>query len=95
MARVRFLGIVRDWMRCARMEVPADTLREVLLAMRAQGGWRLEEKAFRDDGRLIPELELLVNGRNARFLRGADTALKPEDEVVVFIHRSWAEVPFM
>ena len=36
-----------------------------------------------------------ASGHNARFLQGADTVLKPEDEVVVFIHRSWAEVPFM
>ena len=34
MARVRFLGIVRDWMRCSRLEAPANTLREVLQAMR-------------------------------------------------------------
>lgn len=95
MAQVRFLGLVRDWMRCARLEAPADSLRDVVQAMRGTGGWRLEEKAFREDGRLIPEMEFLVNGHNARFLQGPDTALKPEDEVVVFVHRSWAEVPFM
>ena len=95
MARVRFLGIVRDWMGCDRLEAPADTLQEVLQAMREEGGWRFEERAFRNGGTLIPEMELLVNGHNARFLQGPDTALKPEDEIVVFIHRSWAEVPFM
>lgn len=95
MARVRFLGIVRDWMCCGRLEAPADTLREVLHAMRQKGGWRFEERAFRNGGHLIPEMEFLVNGQNARFLQGPDTALKPEDEIVVFIHRSWAEVPFM
>lgn len=95
MARVRFLGIVRDWMRCANLEAPADTLRDVLRAMRDKGGWRFEERAFRDASELIPEVEFLVNGHNARFLQGPNTALKPADEVVVFIHRSWAEVPFM
>lgn len=95
MARVRFLGIVRDWMRCDRLEAPADTLWGVLQAMRKTGSWRFEDRAYRNSGRLIPEIEFLVNGHNARFLQGADTALKPEDEVVVFIHCSWAEVPFM
>ena len=95
MARVRFLGIVRDWMRCNRLEVSANTLRVVLQAMRETGGWRFEDRAFRNGGGLIPEMEFLVNGHNVRFLQGADTVLKPEDEVVVFIHRSWAEVPFM
>jgi molybdopterin converting factor small subunit len=95
MPRVRFLGLVRDWMRCGNLETPADTLRDVLQAMREQGGWRFEEQALRDGGQPIPEMEFLVNGHNVRFLQGSDTALKPEDEVVVFIHRSWAEVPFM
>lgn len=95
MARVRFLGIVRDWMRCDRLGTSASTLREVIEAMREMGGWRLEEKAFRDGGGPIPELEFLVNGHNVRFLQNFDTPLRPEDEVVVFIHRSWAEVPFM
>ncbi len=95
MPRVRFLGLVRDWMRCGNLETPADTLGDVIQAMREQGGWRFEEQAFRDGGHPIPEMEFLVNGHNVRFLQGSDTALKPEDEVVVFIHRSWAEVPFM
>jgi molybdopterin converting factor small subunit len=95
MAQVRFLGIVRDWMHCSDLEAGADTLSDVLRAMREKGGWRFEEKAFRDGGHPISELEFLVNGHNARFLQGANTALKPEDEGVAFIHRSWAEVPFM
>lgn len=95
MARMRFLGLVRDWMRCSSLEADADSLREILRAMREKGGWRLEEKAFRNGDRPIPEMEFLVNGHNVRFLQGVDTALKPEDEVVVFLHRSWAEVPFM
>ncbi len=95
MVRVRFFGIVRDWMHCASMQVSADTVEEVLQGMREKGGWCFEEKALEDGGHLIPEMEFLVNGRNARFLQGPGTPLKPEDEVVVFIHRSWAEVPFM
>lgn len=95
MPRVRFLGLVRDWMRCGSLETPADTLRGVLQAMREEGGWRFEEKAFQDGRHPIPEMEFLVNGHNVRFLQGPDTALQPGDEVVVFIHRSWAEVPFM
>lgn len=95
MARLRFLGIVRDWMRCGSLETPAGTLREVLRAMREKGGWRLEGEAFRNGNQPIPEMEFLVNGVNIRFLRGLDTALAPDEEVVVFLHRSWAEVPFL
>ncbi len=95
MPRVRFLGIVRDWMRRNSLEAEADTLWDVLHAMREKGGWRFEERALRDGHHPIPEMEFLVNGHNVRFLQGANTPLKPEDEVVVFIHRSWAEVPFM
>jgi molybdopterin converting factor small subunit len=95
MARVRFLGIVRDWMHRERLEAPAGSLRELLQVMRERGGWRFEEQAFRDGGRPIPEMEFLVNGHNVRFLQGPDTRLQPEDEVTVFIHRSWAEVPFL
>ena len=46
--------------------------------MRETGGWRLEEKAFRD-GRPIPEMEFLISGHNVRFLQNFDTTLSPED----------------
>jgi sulfur-carrier protein len=39
---------------------------------------------FLDSGLLRPELQVLVNGRNVRFLSGLETVLKSGDEVAVF-----------
>jgi molybdopterin converting factor small subunit len=63
--------------------------------MRETGGRRLEENAFRDGGCPILEMEFLVNGRNVLFLQDLDTRMRPEGEVAVLGHQSWAEVPFL
>ncbi len=39
---------------------------------------------FLDTGLLKPELQVLVNGRNVRFLDGLQTDLRSGDEVAVF-----------
>ena len=39
---------------------------------------------FLDSGLLRPELQVLVNGRNVRFLDGLQTPLKGGDQVAVF-----------
>ena len=37
-------------------------------------------------GRLNPDVEVLVNGRNIAFLDGLDTSLTETDRVTVFLH---------
>ncbi len=38
------------------------------------------------DGRLHPDIEVLVNGRNVRFLAGAETALDEADRLTIFFN---------
>jgi molybdopterin converting factor small subunit len=47
------------------------------------------------NGSLREGVEVLVNGRNIRFERGPSTPLREGDEMVLFLHCNWVEVPFL
>jgi molybdopterin converting factor small subunit len=91
--RVRCLGVIGDWVGARRLELAgrcAGEVAEALLAAAAKPG-----ELGNGDGGLRDGVEVLVNGRNVRFERGPATPVRAGDEVTVFLHASWVEVPFM
>ncbi len=69
------------------LELPGARLRELLGALAERGGPELARRLFRDPGAAEPDphpdLRLLVNGRNARFLDGLETPVAETDTVTV------------
>lgn len=95
MAEVRFLGIIRDWMGYSSLALEAERVRELLNQMRSLGGKGVREHLFSTDGKPRKEVEILVNGRNIRFLQDMDTPLNRDDVVTIYLHGSWWEFPFL
>ncbi len=87
--RVRCLGVIGDWMGARRLVIGGRSAGDVVAALLA-GAARPDELG---DGR--GGVEVLVNGRNIRFEGGPATPLRGGDEVVVFLHSNWVEVPFL
>lgn len=85
---MRLLGAaLRRSIGARSIELPGRTLGELLLALARRGGPELARRLYADpdapDAEPDPDLRLLVNGRNARFLDGLDTPLAPADVVTV------------
>lgn len=90
----RCLGILRDWVGAAALDLDAATVADLLDALRrmpAAGRSQL----FDSRGQRSRWVEVLVNGHNIRFLAGEETPLAEGDLVTLFVHASWCEVPFM
>lgn len=91
--RVRCLGVIGDWVGAWRLQVEGVTAGDVVSALLATAArpWELGD----GNGGLRECVEVLVNGRNIRFAQGASTRVREGDEVTVFLHTNWVEVPFM
>jgi molybdopterin converting factor small subunit len=83
MAVVRFLGDMRRAAGRATVGVEADTVAGALAALGALVGPSFAGLLVRD-GSLLPDVEVLVNGRNIAFLDALDTAVGPADRLTVF-----------
>ncbi len=91
--KVRCLGVIGDWVGARRLEMGGRSAADVvdeLLARAARPG-----ELGSGNGGLRDGVEVLVNGRNIRFERGQATPVCEGDEVVLFLHANWVEVPFM
>jgi len=90
---VRCLGVIGDWAGARRLAVEGRTAGDVARAVLASAArsWELGN----GNGALRDGVEMLVNGRNIRFDGGPATVVRDGDEVVLFLHTSWVEVPFM
>lgn len=95
MPEVRFLGIIRDWMGHSSLALEAERVGELLNQMRSSGGKGVREHFFSADGKPRKDVEILVNGRNIRFLQELDTPLNRDDLVTIYLHGSWWEFPFL
>lgn len=83
MAVVTFLGDIRRAAGRATVAVEADSVAAVLAALGASVGSGLAELLVRDRA-LLPDVEVLLNGRNIVFLDGLETPVGPADRLTVF-----------
>ena len=91
--RVRCLGVIGDWVGGRQLEVGGRSAAEVMRALLAMAA--RPDELGNGNGSLRDGVEVLVNGRNIRFEGGPAAPVREGDEVVVFLHSNWAEVPFM
>jgi molybdopterin converting factor small subunit len=86
-ARVRVLGTgLRALCGGRELSVEADHVGELLALLCSRGGDELTKRLFGDAGAgraLHPDLRVLVNGRDVRFLAGLDTSLGASDSVTL------------
>ncbi|HHY93704.1 MAG TPA: MoaD/ThiS family protein [Firmicutes bacterium] len=80
---VQLFATLREAAGTSRIEVEADTVREVLASLIQLRGEPLRARLFGPAGDLLDMLAVLVNGRNIRFLGGLDTVLKAGDTVSI------------
>ena len=80
---VAFLGVVRRVAGQTTVEVKADSVRDLLIALGQVVRPSFASLLFKD-GALQPDVEVLVNGRNIEFLRMLDTPLGSADQVTIF-----------
>ncbi len=85
MAEVRFLGAVRRAAGKSSFGVDADTVEQLLEALRRVTGPAFREFLFEGE-RLRQDVEVLVNDRNIALLDGLKTALTPFDQVTLLIN---------
>jgi molybdopterin synthase sulfur carrier subunit len=85
MVKVRFFAKFRELAGTGEMEVEAGSVRSLLTTLHARNRG-LGEALLEDPGevRLRKTVRVLVNGREARWLRGLDTPLRKEDVVYLF-----------
>jgi sulfur-carrier protein len=67
------------------VDLPKDSTVEDLLAhMKKRWGEKLNSRLFHpDDGKVLEHLQIMVNGRTIRFLKGMNTLLEEGDEVLI------------
>lgn len=83
--RVRFFALLRKDAGTDMVEVPeAENVAELLATLSARYGAAFDRWVIDEEGNLRPDIIVLVNGRNVRFLDGMRTPLKDRDEVAIF-----------
>jgi molybdopterin synthase sulfur carrier subunit len=85
MVRVKFFAKFRELAGTGEMEVEASDVRSLLTSLHARNR-ELGEALLEDPKgvKLRKTVRLLVNGREARWLRGLDTPLREGDVVYLF-----------
>jgi sulfur-carrier protein len=67
------------------VDLPQDSTVEDLLAyMKKRWGEKLDSHLFHpDSGQVLEHLRIMVNGQTIRYLKGMNTQLKEDDEVLI------------
>jgi sulfur-carrier protein len=67
------------------VDLPQEsTVEELLAYMKKRWGATLDSRLFHpDNGQVLEHLRIMVNGQTIRFLKGMDTRLKEDDEVLI------------
>jgi molybdopterin synthase sulfur carrier subunit len=82
--RVKIFSTLRSVVGAKEAEVgAADTVGDVLEELMARYPG-LRERILDDDGNLQSSINVLVNGRNIRFLNGLDTTVQESDQLALF-----------
>ena len=84
--KVRLFATLRSVVGAKEVEVdvePGDSVRRVLERLAAAHP-ALGERMLDGDGRLQSSVNVLVNGRNIKFLRGLNSTIRESDRVALF-----------
>ncbi len=84
--RVKFFATLRPLVGAKEAEVELrtkDTVGSVLEKLTAEYP-ALKERILDEEGNLQSSINVLVNGRNIRFLDGLDTAIQEGDQLALF-----------
>jgi len=80
--KIEFLGLTRQAAGLVHLELAGATVADVLQRLLASNP-ELKSHLF-DGGRLRPDICILVNGRNIRYLDGEATSLDDDDTITIF-----------
>jgi MoaD family protein len=71
--------------RLIEADLPQDsTVEDLLVYMKKKWGEKLDSHLFHpDNGQVLEHLRIMVNGQTIRFLKGMNTQLKEDDEVLI------------
>jgi molybdopterin synthase sulfur carrier subunit len=81
--KVSFHATVREVAGVPEIDVEADDIRSLLVALREKFGDRLYNLIAKD-GILRNDVVVLVNGQNIGHSGGIDAKMSPNDEVAIF-----------
>lgn len=88
MTRVKYLGKLRELASVAEEDIDQPRVRALLTELSNGSRTELRELLFvdGDESELNDDVEVLVNGRNIKFLDGMATPLARDDRVTLLYH---------
>ena len=88
MTTVKYLGKLRELTGIAEEDISQPQVQALLVELSNGSRTELRELLFEDgdESDLNEDVEVLVNGRNIKFLDGMSTPLEQEDRVTLLYH---------
>jgi len=82
---IQYFADIRLLANCSEQQLSTarPTLHSLLTELAGQHGAAFQKRVF-DEGKLSKTVVIMVNGQNVRHLAGLETALKPDDAVLIF-----------
>lgn len=81
---VRLYANLRDILNKDQVSIDAGTVKELMIKMEDMGGKKLRDLMRDSNNELRPNIIILVNGKNARFIKGIDTEINEGDVIDIF-----------
>lgn len=82
---VRFFANIRDITKAKEVEIAApDNISQLLYSLSDEYGKAMAAKLIGDDGKLHPDMIVLLNGRHIEYVNGEESDLKDSDIVSLF-----------
>ena len=82
MTTVKLFGNLRDYSAAAVLDVPGDTVRDVLLQL-CESNNELEQAIF-DGDNLRPHVRVMIDGRDIELAQGLDTPVPAKAQIAIF-----------
>ena len=84
MALVKLFGNLRRYGTANQVEVPGETVRQVLHNICTEYEGLRNVVLAADGGALRPFIRITLNGHDIELLDGLDTAVAPQDQIAIF-----------
>ena len=82
---VRFFANIRDITKAKEAEVPApESISQLLYLLSDRYGKEMAAKLIGSDGKLHPDMIVLLNGRHIEYVNGEESNLDESDVVSLF-----------